>query len=182
MNTLSTRNTNLMTNACRFNEMELAQRLRDMKSGRGLDTNTFNSSLSRVSSGHIDGGKDHSKQTISTYIDPTPNDVLLGRGGLTNWHPGNQRFRLMVEAEKNKYKKLGGQKKLKNNYSREIMARVNQYGGRFLKRDVTGDEWIEAEPTAIRRKCSQALRERPLRAGNLIKKTTALSKKKKANK
>lgn len=91
-------------------------------------------------------------------------DVLLGRGGLTNNHEGNTNFRLMVEAEKHLYRSLGDKKKLKNGFSKMIMARVFSSGGRFLKKDVASGNWVEAEPIAIRRKCSQALRERPLKS------------------
>lgn len=96
-------------------------------------------------------------------------DVLLGRGGLTNNHEGNTNFRLMVEAEKHLYRSLGDKKKLKNGFSKMIMARVFSSGGRFLKKDVASGNWVEAEPIAIRRKCSQALRERPLKSKRMPK-------------
>ncbi len=33
------------------------------------------------------------KPSESPVDDPTPNDVLFGRGGMTNGHPGNRKFR-----------------------------------------------------------------------------------------
>jgi len=102
--------------------------------------------------------------TDKTKIVPTKMDVLFGRGGLTTNHQGNTNFRLMVEAEKHLYRSLGDKKELKNGFSKMIMARVFSGGGRFLKKDVASGNWVEAEPRAIRRKCSQALRERPLKS------------------
>jgi len=96
-------------------------------------------------------------------ITPTSTDVLLGRGGLTNRHQGNAHFRLMVEAEKQNYKSLGEQWQKKCEYSKSIMKRVSDYGGRFLKKDEISGKWIEADERTVRKKCSQALRERPLR-------------------
>lgn len=108
--------------------------------------------------------KQSQTNTHKANIIPTKMDVLLGRGGLTNNHQGNTNFRLMVEAEKHLYRSLGDKKKLKNGFSKMIMARVFSSGGRFLKKDVASGNWVEAEPIAIRRKCSQALRERPLKS------------------
>jgi len=98
----------------------------------------------------------------STYVsiivaNPTQNDVLLGRGGFTNKHDGNIRFRDIVAREKERYNNLGNSKKEKKRFSERIADAVHSYGGRFLVKEK--NDWVVAHPSVARKKCSQALRE-----------------------
>jgi len=96
------------------------------------------------------------KQQQPEYTDK---DVLLGRGGMTNKHPGNKRFRKEVENLKQWYKECGS-KREKKKLSELMVDWVHSYGGRFLSKDENDDEkWVIANPQAARRKASQALRE-----------------------
>jgi hypothetical protein len=83
-------------------------------------------------------------------------DVLLGRGGLTNSHTGNKRYRTIVLDHQAEY--LRAQKKEKAVIARKIVAIVQENGGRFLKRD-TCCSWIQVTDKKAREKTSQALRE-----------------------
>ncbi len=94
-------------------------------------------------------------------VTPTENDVLLGRGGFTNKHSGNIRFREIVSKEKERYTRLGNSKKEKKRFSEHIVNAVHSYGGKFLVKEDNNrnNDWIIADPKAARKKCSQALRE-----------------------
>jgi len=86
------------------------------------------------------------------------NDVLSGRGGATNNHPGNKRFRTIVSDHMPEY--LVARKKEKAVIARRIVNQIKAKGGRFLKR--TGDSdacWVEVSDKKATEKTAQALRE-----------------------
>lgn len=96
---------------------------------------------------------------------PHENDVLSGRGGAINSHPGNQRFREMVRERKNQYN-LARTKAEKARVANEVIDLVRNQNppGRFLQRDqssVTGGVtwWVEVDEIKAMAKTSQALRE-----------------------
>jgi len=110
---------------------------------------------------------------------PNPNDVLCGRGGGINSHPGNRTFRSWVRERKEAYN-LAKSKAQKAKLSREIVDRVRNLNppGRFLMREdrtagagappPSGDIcvsglyygwWIEIDDAKAMAKTSQALRE-----------------------
>jgi len=88
------------------------------------------------------------------------NDVLCGRGGLTNHHPGNVFFRKMVRHRQEAY--LRASKRDKASVARHIVDTIRKLSppGRFLKKgpDKT-DMWTEIGDRKAREKTSQALRE-----------------------
>ena len=85
------------------------------------------------------------------------NDVLMGRGGATNAHVGNRRFRAIVARYQDEY--LSAKKKQKAVIARKIVAEIQQAGGRFLKRDDRGTAWVTVPDKKATEKTSQALRE-----------------------
>lgn len=92
------------------------------------------------------------------FCSPTELDVLLGRGGGTNNHPGNIRYRDEVEKVKPMYFSCNT-KNEKKEVSELLVAYVEDYGGRFLIKDRETNEWILATAKQARKKASQALRE-----------------------
>eukprot|EP00934_Nitzschia_sp_Nitz4_P003682 Nitzschia sp. Nitz4//scaffold141_size107518//87781//88335//NITZ4_004295-RA/size107518-processed-gene-0.92-mRNA-1//1//CDS//3329536345//3672//frame0 len=86
-----------------------------------------------------------------------PNDVLCGRGGATNNHPGNKKFRSIVAEHMDEY--LQARKKEKATIAKRIVTQIKEAGGRFLKRDQDTDVWVEVPERRAREKTSQALRE-----------------------
>jgi len=91
------------------------------------------------------------------------NDVLCGRGGLTNHHPGNIFFRKLVRHYQESY--LLATKRDKAGVAKGIVDTIRslQPPGRFLKkaRDVSANGvWVEIGDRKAREKTSQALRER----------------------
>jgi hypothetical protein len=79
-----------------------------------------------------------------------------GRGGMTNQHVGNKRFRDLVLAMQPTY--IGERSRAKKSeMSRTIVAQVKALGGRFLK-EVDG-KYQEVSEDVAQKKASQALRE-----------------------
>lgn len=66
---------------------------------------------------------------------PGDNDCLLGRGGGSNHHPGNKRWRKMIDDNKQKYRALA--KTDKNTLSLQMVSQWRNQNppGRFLKLD-----------------------------------------------
>lgn len=92
------------------------------------------------------------------YCEPTTDDVLLGRGGRSNHHGGNKRYRAEVENLKEWYSTLED-KDDKTDLSQCLIESVHSYGGRFLELDKEADRWYQVPNLVARRKASQALRE-----------------------
>ena len=86
------------------------------------------------------------------------NDVLCGRGGGTNVHPGNRRFRDLINANRRAY--LKARKNDKPAISRSIVHTIREMNGLFLKKDNKRDVWVEIGDDSAREKTSQALRQR----------------------
>ena len=92
------------------------------------------------------------------YVDTIRDtDVLCGRGGRSNHHPGNKRYRCVVSEMKSAYQ-MQEAKCNKTDLSRSIVDHVCQYGGRFIKKESTGRYYVLTRGEA-RKKTSQALRE-----------------------
>ena len=91
----------------------------------------------------------------STFTD---NDVLSGRGGGTNVHPGNRIFRDAINMHRRAY--LKARKNDKPAISRAIVRSIRDSEGRFLRKDEKSGLWFEIGDDAAREKTSQALRQR----------------------
>ena len=99
---------------------------------------------------------------------PHPHDVLSGRGGGINAHPGNVVFREWVRVRKEDYN-LAPNKAEKTRVALEVIDQVRNQDppGRFLTRDGTassmgaggGSWWVEVDEDRALAKTSQALRE-----------------------
>jgi len=89
-------------------------------------------------------------------------DVLCGRGGATNSHPGNRSFRELVKRHQGRY--LRAKKRDKPSVASFIVDLVRERGGRFLRRsDSTTSQgevlWVDIGDERAREKTCQALRE-----------------------
>jgi len=99
---------------------------------------------------------------------PHRNDVLCGRGGGINAHPGNKKFRDWVNERKEAYN-LAANKNLKTKVAQEVIQLIRQQNppGKFLARgnqstfhaNQMDGYWIEVDETKALAKTSQALRE-----------------------
>jgi len=97
-------------------------------------------------------------ETITVLHD---NDVLCGRGGKANNHPGNIRFRELVRRQKPVYSTVRF-KREKGIISDNIISTIKRLDppGRFLRYDSKKDNWVEISITKMKRKTAQALREK----------------------
>ena len=104
-----------------------------------------------------------SMDNVQTTDIPTPfihpNDVLCGRGGGTNNHAGNEKFRDLVNQQKVAY--LHSSKRDKPYVSRGIVRAVRAQNppGRFLQKNEKTGFWYDIGDQKAREKTSQALRE-----------------------
>lgn len=112
-------------------------------------------------------------QTLQIVKNPGKSDVLFGRGGRTNNHYGNVRYRQLVLDNKPRY--IEAPKNKKPAIAREIVSMWRNMSppGRFLmpysdERDddanVKGSEpllWIDVGDKRAQEKTSQCLREKP---------------------
>jgi len=105
---------------------------------------------------------------------PGMNDVMCGRGGGTNNHIGNIRFRQLVNGHKLRY--LAATKSEKPMVSREVVTiwRSLNPPGRFLKQEASVDGkqglWCDVGNKKAREKASQCLRERTPDVAPFVKK------------
>lgn len=104
--------------------------------------------------------EDYSKWPLVEIKDPHPHDVLYGRGGGTNHHPGNKRYRKLVEGRKVDY--VNSKRLDKPLVALEIIKewRSQKPPGRFLKLDELTGLWHDVGDKKAREKTSQALREK----------------------
>lgn len=87
---------------------------------------------------------------------PSKNDVLCGRGGLSNNHPGNRLFRRLVNVNKVLYQQSLSQTH-KHMVALSIVEAIRNHGGRFVRKQ--NGEWVEISTKDAAVKTSQALRE-----------------------
>ena len=95
-----------------------------------------------------------------TTTAPHDNDVLYGRGGVINAHPGNERYRRFVADQKRAYLKAQF-KREKRSIIQSIIDKVRNSDppGRFLLKDHDNDVWNDVGDEKARGKIAQALRE-----------------------
>jgi hypothetical protein len=90
-------------------------------------------------------------------VEPTDDDILLGRGGHTNIHPGNVRFREKALELSPWYESCS--KDDKYHVSNVLIISMKREGRRFLEKGMDG-LWHEVvENYGVRKKASQLLRE-----------------------
>jgi hypothetical protein len=94
---------------------------------------------------------------VAGPIEPTEMDVLLGRGGYTEHHPGNKCYLKVKAAMQPRY--FASEKTEKTRISQELVNRVHSWGGRFLQHDKETATWYEVANDTARGKASQAMRE-----------------------
>jgi hypothetical protein len=100
-------------------------------------------------------------QSNLIFVDePHDHDVLCGRGGSINSHPGNERFRQLVEKRKRVYL-TARFKREKRLIANSILSEIRSIDppGRFLSRDPKSGKWHDIGDEKARDKTSQALRE-----------------------
>jgi len=91
-------------------------------------------------------------------VEPREVDVLCGRGGMSNHHPGNEWYRRLIRSNRPLYRACPKHTKLL--VSKAIVQAVEQQGGRFLERNRKNGYWYTVSYKRAVDKTSQGLRER----------------------
>jgi hypothetical protein len=119
-------------------------------------------SSTRTSQNHSDVPKRSrkAKPTVKVYVDEiTDCDVLLGRGGRSNHHPGNHFYLAKVAEKKVLYAKCKC-KSEKTRVAQSVVDFINQERkGRFVELEKETGRWFIAANKAARTKVGQALRD-----------------------
>lgn len=96
---------------------------------------------------------------IDQHPVPSEVDVICGRGGLANHHPGNVAFRKQGALMRPAYMALPEEpKREKTRLAFELIQWVFSKGGRFLTRRRSDEPWTIATWEQIQKKASQILR------------------------
>ncbi|CAB9513823.1 expressed unknown protein [Seminavis robusta] len=98
------------------------------------------------------------EQNSNCITEPSNIDVLLGRGGRSNHHVGNERFRELIRSNRPRYNDLPKHEKIK--LSRAVVATIHELGGRFLEPAKDGKYYVVAPNKRAVEKTSQCLREK----------------------
>lgn len=141
----------------------------DASSGSRSSMNNYNSAATTTTmvAGLMFTGASKNYTGHHTRIrTPLPQDVLSGRGGGINSHPGNKIFRKWVRLRKEDYN-LARNKKEKTVVAMEVVRQVKQQKpcGRFLTKDPSviggndGHWWVQIDEVKALAKTTQALRE-----------------------
>jgi hypothetical protein len=96
-------------------------------------------------------------KSMAQYITPARHDVLFGRGRPAQCHPGNIRFRQLLELHADEYERVS--KFEKTLLAARLVHTVKAAGSRFLK-PVDGDRWVQVDEVMTHRKVSQSFRTR----------------------
>ncbi|KAL7535374.1 hypothetical protein ACHAXR_011127 [Thalassiosira sp. AJA248-18] len=146
-------------------------------SGAGSDGSEASSSnqlagLKRKSDGEQDDWQEEKEEAeeeaypangsmvLHSIREPGINDCLFGRGGGTNHHPGNMRYRRMVAERRHIYKE--STRSAKPEVAMEIVNAWRAFNGRFLMMDPTTKLWYDVGDDKARLKTSQTLREKEI--------------------
>jgi len=104
---------------------------------------------------------------VKEYVETvTDIDVLFGRGGRSNHHPGNKIYRELVMQRQAHYR--GCVKAEKTGIAQSIVDSIHKSGGRFLEKD-NSSRWYIVPNIVSRRKVGQALRENNTREARAAK-------------
>jgi len=127
------------------------------KEGDGCKTKTSSKAAGAAST---DNEISYKNWPMAGIKEPSINDVLFGRGGGTNHHEGNKRYRKLVEKRKMDY--VNSKRLDKPLVALDIIRgwREQKPPGRFLKLDDKTGMWEDVGDKKAREKTSQALREK----------------------
>ena len=86
-------------------------------------------------------------------------DVLMGRGGRSNHHPGNHYYLSLIAKTKPRYKECTT-KSEKTRVAQDVVDFIHhERKGRFLELEKETDRWYVVENKKARTKAGQALRD-----------------------
>ena len=95
---------------------------------------------------------------ITSWVTPTPNDVLCGRGRKNFQHPGNQELRAKIVTQIDTYLEASTRAG-KTCVIRGIITSIMKEGGRFLRYDVSTKNWYDGGVAAGKYRVGIGLRD-----------------------
>ena len=98
-----------------------------------------------------------SSTDVSADFGINSQDVLFGRGKYVVDHPGNMKFRRLVDVYMHKYEEA--ERLEKTCIAEAIVQMIQESNGRFLKKE-PGSDWEEVDGPAARKKVAHAFRNR----------------------
>ena len=98
------------------------------------------------------------KSSDKSKAKPGQRDVISGRGRTTSTHPGNRRFRSIVELHIDRYVK-SLRRKEKKAIVQQIINDVRKSGAEFLQQDPKTKRWIPVKDKKVADKVGHALRD-----------------------
>lgn len=93
----------------------------------------------------------------NALVDVKNEDVLFGRGKVFFFHPGNVYFRRLCADQLERYRSASS-RLVKVSVIQEIINSIQGTGGRFLKRNSSG-EWLETTSETAKEKTGHTLRD-----------------------
>jgi hypothetical protein len=111
-----------------------------------------------LSENSLSTGRLSCSKTTHVYVKPRAQDVLFGRGRPTQCHPGNVRFRLLLELHADEYE-CAASKFDKTLLAARLVHTVTSADARFLK-PVDGDRWVQVDEMTAHEKVAQNFRTR----------------------
>lgn len=134
-----------------------------IKSPQKYSTSTTTTTTTKTYKASTGKSKRKPRKIIPEVKDYVPDlyrdtDVLFGRGGRSNHHPGNHFLRDKVTEMQPHYRMCDKNEKTK--VAQTIVDSINkEHNGRFLELDKEADRWYIVPNIVARRKVGQALRE-----------------------
>ena len=106
----------------------------------------------------VNAAMQHQQQVQEgVVIIPTDNDVLMGKGWRLQSHPGNVRFRFLLEAYQEEYDNCRRRKR--RDVSAKLAHSLRASGIRFLEQNPDNGKWSESSMEEVGKKVGQGLRE-----------------------
>jgi hypothetical protein len=105
------------------------------------------------------------KRYLPAGFKPSVTDVVCGKGKECFNHPGNRRFRAVIDANLKRYQ-TASNKMDKSAIVNEIVDLVRKdcsYNGGFVRPETYGDRWFEIGDDAAREKVGQVIRDSMLK-------------------
>jgi hypothetical protein len=96
-----------------------------------------------------------SQQSIPEGL--TPVDIICARDKQAHQHPGNQKYQAIVRSQREIYQH-SKYRDGKGRTTRSVIAKVEAYGGRFMKYDNKSKTWTALDREAEKEKVAHALR------------------------
>ncbi|KAL3926020.1 MAG: hypothetical protein SGILL_000019 [Bacillariaceae sp.] len=134
----------------------------DRKQASGRNTTSPLDSASTHTTQSSKSGKSRQSEPVEKqYVEEiTDCDVLMGRGGRSNHHPGNHFYLALIAQIKPKYEECK-QKSEKTRVAQSVVDFIHhKRKGRFVELDSETGRWYVADNRTARTKAGQALRDK----------------------